>query len=58
VIVAVMVDEPSAGKYYGGQVAAPVFARITGEALRAMRIQPDAPFATLITPVDPARESM
>lgn len=58
VIVAVMVDEPSAGKYYGGQVAAPVFARITGEALRAMRIQPDAPFATLIAPVDPARESM
>jgi cell division protein FtsI (penicillin-binding protein 3) len=58
VVVAVMVDEPSAGKHYGGQVAAPVFARITGEALRAMRVHPDAPFATLVAPVDPARESM
>lgn len=58
VVVAVMVDEPSAGKHYGGQVAAPVFARITGEALRAMRIQPDAPFATLIVPAEPARESL
>jgi len=35
-----------------------VFARITGEALRAMRVQPDAPFATLVAPVDPARENM
>ncbi len=58
VIVAVMVDEPSAGKYYGGQVAAPVFARITGETLRALRVQPDAPFATLIQPADPVRESL
>ena len=58
VIVAVMVDEPSAGQHYGGQVAAPVFARITGDTLRALRVPPDAPFATLIHPVDPVRESM
>src|SRR5690606_27188073 len=31
VVVAVMIDEPGAGKYYGGQVAAPVFARIVGD---------------------------
>ena len=30
IIVAVMLDEPTAGKYYGGVVAAPIFARITG----------------------------
>jgi cell division protein FtsI (penicillin-binding protein 3) len=58
IVVAVMVDEPSAGKHYGGEVAAPIFARITGEALRAMRVAPDAPFATLIQPVDPVRESL
>jgi len=57
-IVAVMVDEPSAGKYYGGQVAAPVFARITGEALRALRVPPDAPFTTLILPAEPVKESL
>lgn len=58
VIVAVMVDEPSAGKYYGGQLAAPVFARITGETLRALRVPPDAPFTTLIQPAEPVRESL
>jgi cell division protein FtsI (penicillin-binding protein 3) len=58
IIVAVMVDEPSAGKYYGGQVAAPMFARITGETLRALRVAPDAPFATLIQPAEPVRESL
>lgn len=58
IIVAVMVDEPSAGKHYGGQVAAPVFARITGETLRALRVPPDAPFATLIQPAEPVRESL
>ncbi|HYF59313.1 MAG TPA: penicillin-binding protein 2 [Burkholderiaceae bacterium] len=58
IVVAVMVDEPSAGKYYGGQVAAPVFARIAGETLRAMRVAPDAPFSTLIVPADPVKESL
>ena len=58
VIVAVMIDEPSAGKHYGGEVAAPIFARITSETLRALRVAPDAPFATLIQPVEPVRESL
>ena len=58
VVVAVMVDEPSAGKYYGGLVAAPIFARITGETLRALRVAPDAPFTTLIQPAEPVRESL
>ncbi|MFN7642401.1 MAG: peptidoglycan D,D-transpeptidase FtsI family protein [Burkholderiales bacterium] len=58
VVVAVMVDEPTAGKYYGGLVAAPIFARITGETLRALRVAPDAPFTTLIQPAEPVRESL
>jgi cell division protein FtsI (penicillin-binding protein 3) len=58
VVVAVMIDEPSAGKYYGGQVAAPLFARITGESLRAMRVAPDAPFNSVIIPAEPVRESL
>lgn len=41
-IVAVMIDEPSAGKYYGGDVAAPVFSSVMGSALRALGVPPDA----------------
>jgi cell division protein FtsI (penicillin-binding protein 3) len=37
----VMIDEPSAGKYYGGDVSAPVFAAVLGGALRLMAIAPD-----------------
>ncbi len=37
----VVIDEPSAGKYYGGDVAAPVFSAIVGGALRLMGIAPD-----------------
>ncbi len=57
-VIAVMIDEPSAGKHYGGQVAAPVFARIAGSALRAMRVPPDAPIAGQFVPAEPARESL
>jgi cell division protein FtsI (penicillin-binding protein 3) len=41
IVVAVMVDEPSAGKYYGGDVAAPVFAEVVQQTLRTMGVQPD-----------------
>jgi cell division protein FtsI (penicillin-binding protein 3) len=40
-VAVVMIDEPSAGKYYGGQVAAPVFSRVMGGALRLMNVSPD-----------------
>ena len=42
-IIAVMIDEPSNGQYYGGQVAAPVFSQIMAGALRMLSVQPDAP---------------
>ncbi|MGB5339686.1 MAG: penicillin-binding transpeptidase domain-containing protein [Gammaproteobacteria bacterium] len=40
-VMVVMVDEPTNGKYYGGQVAAPVFSRVLSGALRLMAIPPD-----------------
>ena len=41
VIVGVMVDEPSAGKYFGGEVAAPVFSETVQQTLRMLNVQPD-----------------
>jgi cell division protein FtsI (penicillin-binding protein 3) len=41
IIVAVMVDEPSAGKWFGGDVAAPVFSEVVQQTLRMMGVQPD-----------------
>lgn len=51
IIVAVMIDEPSTGKYYGGQIAGPVFSRIAGDALQTLGVEPDAPFETMISPM-------
>lgn len=41
--VAVMIDEPTGGSYYGGDVAAPVFSTIVSETLRTLNVLPDAP---------------
>lgn len=41
IIVAVMIDEPSAGKYFGGDVAAPVFSEVVQQTLRMQGVQPD-----------------
>ena len=41
IIVAVMVDEPSNGKYFGGDVAAPVFSDLVQQTLRTLGVQPD-----------------
>jgi len=40
-VMVVMVDEPSAGEYYGGAVAAPVFSSVMEGALRLLNIAPD-----------------
>jgi cell division protein FtsI (penicillin-binding protein 3) len=42
-VVAVMIDEPTGGAHYGGDVAGPVFAQIMGGALRTLGIAPDDP---------------
>ena len=40
-VVVVMIDEPQ-GQYYGGEIAAPVFANIVSGALRVLAVPPDA----------------
>jgi cell division protein FtsI (penicillin-binding protein 3) len=42
IVVAVMIDEPTGGSHYGGDVAAPVFSSIVGETLRTLNVPPDA----------------
>ncbi len=48
----VVIDEPSNGKYHGGDVAAPVFSAVMGGALRLMAVSPDdlshVPSATFV----------
>jgi cell division protein FtsI (penicillin-binding protein 3) len=41
IVVAVMIDEPRGGSYYGGEVAAPVFSATVQQTLRIMGLQPD-----------------
>jgi cell division protein FtsI (penicillin-binding protein 3) len=41
IVVAVMIDEPTAGKYFGGDVAAPVFSATVQQTLRMLGVQPD-----------------
>jgi cell division protein FtsI (penicillin-binding protein 3) len=57
-VVAVMLDEP-AGDYYGGTVAAPVFAQVMQGALRMLNVPHDAPLEPLTLPGegDEAKES-
>jgi cell division protein FtsI (penicillin-binding protein 3) len=53
----VVIDEPSAGRFYGGDVAAPVFAEVMSGALRLLAIPPDdlqrVPATTLVQAQDP-----
>ena len=51
-VVAVMIDEPSAGRYFGGDVAAPVFSTVVGGALRILGVAPDAPMRPVVLPAE------
>ena len=48
-IIAVMIDEPSAGQHFGGAVAAPVFSKVMANALHILNIPPDAPANNVVT---------
>lgn len=48
IVVAVSIDEPQAGAYYGGRVAAPVFSDIVTSSLRRLGVQPDAAIDALM----------
>ena len=41
IVVAVMIEEPKNGKYFGGDVAAPVFSETVQQTLRILGVQPD-----------------
>jgi len=41
IIAVVVIHEPSQGKYFGGEVAAPVFAGVVGRSLQLMQVPPD-----------------
>lgn len=41
IVVAVMIDEPSKGQFFGGVVAAPVFSETVQQTLRVMGVKPD-----------------
>ena len=58
IVVAVMIDEPSNGIYYGGDVAAPVFSAVVGGALRTLNVEPDSPIKSLIIPTDSPKEAL
>ena len=47
----VIIDDPSSGQYYGGDVAAPVFSAVIGGALRLMGVAPDARSAPAQVPI-------
>ncbi|MEZ0317263.1 MAG: peptidoglycan D,D-transpeptidase FtsI family protein [Methylophilaceae bacterium] len=49
-IIAVMIDEPSNGQYYGGSVAAPAFSNIMSGALRMLAVPQDAPNDNVVLP--------
>jgi cell division protein FtsI (penicillin-binding protein 3) len=58
-IVAVMIDEPSGKSYYGGDVAAPVFAQVMAGSLRTLGVPTDAPLKPVAVPeTGYVRESM
>ncbi|WP_048497897.1 peptidoglycan D,D-transpeptidase FtsI family protein [Marinobacter subterrani] len=40
-VTVVAVDAPQSGEYYGGEVAAPVFARVMSDALRLLNVKPE-----------------
>ena len=42
IVVAVMIDEPTGGSHYGGDVAAPVFSTIVSETLHTLNVLPDS----------------
>jgi cell division protein FtsI (penicillin-binding protein 3) len=58
IIIAVMIDEPSAGGHYGGSVAGPVFSGIAANALRALNVAPDSSVTSIIIPPDGPQESL
>ncbi len=48
IVSVVVINEPSDGKYYGGEVAAPVFAKVVQGALRLLQVPPSEGAAQVV----------
>lgn len=57
-IMAVMIDEPTSGEYYGGTVAAPVFSAVMADALRMLAVPQDAANDNVVIPPSAAEDVM
>lgn len=49
-VMAVSVDQPDAAHHFGGQIAAPVFSEVIGQALRILGVPPDLPVQPDVPP--------
>lgn len=58
IIVAVMLDEPTVGGHFGGDVAGPVYAAVTANALRSLNVVPDSSVTEIIIPPDAETEGL
>jgi cell division protein FtsI (penicillin-binding protein 3) len=57
IVVAVMVDEPSKGVFYGGEIAAPVFSQVVQQTLRTLGVPTDIEVKPqILTAPGPAEE--
>ncbi|PQO91199.1 cell division protein [Massilia phosphatilytica] len=56
-VIAVMIDDPSGPFHTGGAVAAPTFAALAANALRAANVPPDSTVTDIIIPEHPFEES-
>jgi cell division protein FtsI (penicillin-binding protein 3) len=54
IVVAVSVDEPTAGSHFGGQVSGPVFSGIVGDTLRSLNVPPQMPVKQMVVSDDSA----
>ncbi|WP_377703410.1 peptidoglycan D,D-transpeptidase FtsI family protein [Pseudoduganella sp. UC29_71] len=57
-IIAVMIDEPTQGGHFGGQVAAPTFAAVAANALRSLNVPPDSSVTEIVIPADGGADVM
>ena len=57
IVVAVMVDEPGNGVYFGGDVAAPVFSQVVEQTLNRLGVMPDLDVRPDITAMQSVEES-
>jgi len=56
-IMAVMIDEPTTGEYYGGTIAAPVFSAVMADTLRMLAVPQDSANTNVVIPTETSPEA-